>query len=53
MMNRFFVQLPGSEREFARDVSAVEKVKAAQRTSLAEMDTLFTSLQHRAFKGEL
>jgi type I restriction enzyme, S subunit len=41
------------QREFARRVSAVEKLKAAQRASLAELDALFDSLQHSAFKGEL
>lgn len=41
------------QREFARRVQAVEKLKAAQRASLAEMDALFATLQHRAFRGEL
>jgi type I restriction enzyme S subunit len=41
------------QREFARRVTAVEKLKTAQRASLAEMDALFASLQHRAFRGEL
>jgi restriction endonuclease S subunit len=41
------------QREFARRVSAVEKLKAMQRASLAELDALFASLQHRAFGGEL
>jgi type I restriction enzyme S subunit len=41
------------QREFARRVAAVEKLKTAQRASLAEMDALFVSLQHRAFRGEL
>lgn len=41
------------QREFALRVAAVEKLKATQRVSLAEMDTLFASLQHRAFRGEL
>ena len=41
------------QREFARRVRAVEKLKAAQRASLAELDTLFATLQHRAFQGEL
>jgi type I restriction enzyme S subunit len=41
------------QREFARRVAAVEKLKAAHRASLAEMDALFASLQHRAFRGEL
>jgi type I restriction enzyme S subunit len=42
-----------SQREFARRVRAVEKLKTAQRVSLAEMGALFASLQHRAFRGEL
>lgn len=41
------------QREFARRVTAVEKLKASQRVSLAELDALFASLQHRAFRGEL
>jgi type I restriction enzyme S subunit len=41
------------QREFARRVTAVEKLKTAQRASLAEMDALFAALQHRAFRGEL
>lgn len=41
------------QREFACRVAAVEKLKAAQRASLAELDALFASLQHRAFRGEL
>ncbi len=47
--------LPPTElqREFARRVRAVEKLKTAQRASLAELDALFASLQHRAFRGEL
>lgn len=41
------------QREFANRVAAVERLKAAQRASLAELDELFASLQHRAFRGEL
>ena len=41
------------QREFARRVRAVEKLKTAQRASLAELDALFASLQQRAFRGEL
>lgn len=41
------------QREFARRVTAVETLKTAHRTSLAELDALFASLQHRAFRGEL
>jgi type I restriction enzyme, S subunit len=41
------------QREFARRVRAVEKLKMAQRASLAELDALFATLQHRAFREEL
>jgi type I restriction enzyme S subunit len=41
------------QREFARRGAAVEKLKTAHRTALAELDALFASLQHRAFRGEL
>jgi type I restriction enzyme S subunit len=41
------------QRDFARLLTSIEKLKAAQRASLAEMDALFASLQHRAFRGEL
>lgn len=41
------------QREFARRVTAVERLKTAHRASLAELDALFATLQHRAFKGEL
>lgn len=41
------------QREFSRQVFAVEKLKASHRRSLAELDALFASLQSRAFAGEL
>ncbi len=41
------------QREFARRVTAVETLKTAHRASLAELDELFSSLQHLAFRGEL
>lgn len=41
------------QRDFARRVAAVEKLKTAHRASLADLDALFASLQHRAFRGEL
>jgi type I restriction enzyme S subunit len=41
------------QKEFARRVAMVERLKAVHRASLAEMDALFASLQHRAFRGEL
>ncbi len=42
-----------AQDQFARQANVVEKLKAAQRASLAELDALFASLQHRAFRGEL
>jgi type I restriction enzyme S subunit len=39
--------------EFARRVAAAEKLETAQRASLAELDALFASVQHRAFNEEL
>ena len=41
------------QQEFARRVKAIEKLKVAHRASLSELDALFASLQHRAFRGEL
>jgi type I restriction enzyme S subunit len=40
-------------REFANSIAAIEKQKSAYRTSLDNMNSLFASLQHRAFRGEL
>ena len=41
------------QSEFAHRVEAVEKLKASHRGSLSELNALFASLQHRAFRGEL
>jgi len=41
------------QREFARRIGAVEKLKATHRASLAELDVFLIVLQHRAFRGEL
>ena len=41
------------QQEFAHRVEALERLKAAHRASLSELDALFASLQHRAFRGEL
>jgi type I restriction enzyme S subunit len=41
------------QNEFARRIAAVENLKAAHRASLAKLDELFSSLQRRAFRGEL
>ncbi len=39
--------------QFAQRVATIERLKAAHNASLAKMDALFASLQHRAFRGEL
>ena len=41
------------QRRFADIVESVDRQKARQRAHLAELDTLFASLQSRAFRGEL
>lgn len=41
------------QQEFAHRVKVIEQLKATHRESLAHLDTLFASLQHRAFRGEL
>ncbi|HKO46489.1 MAG TPA: restriction endonuclease subunit S [Polyangiaceae bacterium] len=41
------------QETFASRIAAVENLKSAQRRSLAELNALFASLQHRAFRGEL
>lgn len=41
------------QRRFNRVAESIEKQKEVHRTHLAELDTLFASLQHRAFRGEL
>ena len=38
---------------FIRRKQSIELQKIVYRTSLSELDTLFASLQHRAFRGEL
>jgi type I restriction enzyme S subunit len=41
------------QREFSKRLRAIEDVKISHGRSLVELDTLFASLQHRAFRGEL
>jgi type I restriction enzyme S subunit len=41
------------QETFANRIAAVERLKESHRKHLAELDALFASLQHRAFKGEL
>lgn len=41
------------QHEFARQIELVERLRASHRVHLGELDALFASLQHRAFRGEL
>ncbi|WP_298331059.1 restriction endonuclease subunit S [Asticcacaulis sp.] len=41
------------QQAFAERVRAIEALKEQHRAHLAQLDTLFASLQHRAFSGEL
>jgi type I restriction enzyme S subunit len=41
------------QREFAKKIECTEVLKKSFRTSIAELDTLFASLQRLAFAGEL
>jgi type I restriction enzyme S subunit len=41
------------QRKFAARITAVEGLKGMHSASLASLDALFASLQHRAFRGEL
>ena len=43
----------GLQSRFAAVVESVEQQRARQRAHLAELDTLFASLQSRAFRGDL
>ena len=54
-LRAFPLPLPPNElqREFAKCVQAIEKLRIAHRTSLAELHALFSSVQHLAFRGEL
>ena len=41
------------QHRFAAIAESIERQKASQRAHLAELDTLFASLQFRAFRGDL
>jgi type I restriction enzyme S subunit len=44
---------PGLQAKFKCRLESIEKLVEAGRSSLNELDDLFASLQHRAFRGEL
>jgi type I restriction enzyme, S subunit len=41
------------QQEFAQRIAAIEALKTTQKEALSQLDALFASLQHRAFRGEL
>lgn len=41
------------QNKFAVRIEAVAKLEVSHRESLAQLDSLFSSIQHRAFRGEL
>jgi type I restriction enzyme S subunit len=51
----FQVRVPplATQRRFANQTVGIERLRVAYRASLAKLDALFASLQHRAFRGEL
>ncbi|MBP1235216.1 type I restriction enzyme S subunit [Arthrobacter sp. PvP102] len=55
MIGEILLPEPPMSRQniFAERVVAVDQLRASHRIQLAELDVLFTSLQHRAFEGEL
>jgi type I restriction enzyme S subunit len=55
LLNRIQIPVPPPELqdEFARRIGAVERLKLAQSESSAELSALFSSIQNRAFRGEL
>lgn len=55
MLNKIYVPVPpvALQHEFAGHLAIIEKLRSSHRASLSELDALFASLQHRAFRGEL
>jgi type I restriction enzyme S subunit len=41
------------QQKFARRLKSIEAIKDSHSAALTELNTLFASLQHRAFRGEL
>ena len=42
-----------SQEKFSREAQTIGRLRLKQRAVLTELDALFASLQHRAFRGEL
>jgi type I restriction enzyme S subunit len=41
------------QQEFTSRIESIDQLKTTHRESLTQLDALFASLQHRAFRGEL
>jgi len=54
-IQKFLIPLPSmsKQQEFVLRVKVIKHLKTAHRKSLTQLDALFASLQHRAFRGEL
>lgn len=54
-LRAFPLPLPPNDQqhEFALRIEIIDRTRATTRTAEAELDTLFASLQYRAFRGEL
>ena len=54
-LNAAAIPLPphSLQQTFANRIGALEALKTTHRASLTQLDALFASLQHRAFRGEL
>lgn len=50
---KMFLPPREQQREFVHRKHIVDEIKTSQRTSLTQLDTLFASLQYRAFRGEI
>ena len=50
---RILIPSGDSQRHFVSIAESIEQQKASQRAHLAELDTLFASLQSRVFRGDL
>lgn len=55
LLNRIRIPVPPQslQSHFASRIAATHRIRLASTASLAELETLFASLQHRAFGGEL
>ena len=54
-VENLFIPLPPlvNQREYSKRIRAIEALTPIHYRSLTELNTLFASLQHRAFRGEL